>query len=310
MPSSSRPWLQIHFCVLLWGFTAIIGKLVSLSALTLVWWRMALVAGTLFCLTRFWKGFGAMPPRLRATYAGIGILVALHWLTFYGAIKLSNASVATTCLALTPVFIAFVEPLLGSRNFDICNVILGLAVVPGVALVVGGTPADMRLGILVGISSSLLVAVLSSLNTRFAGEGDALSITGIEMAAGVAFLTMVGPVLPHQGSLLTVPGLYDASLLLLLAFGCTLLPFALSLIAMRKLSAFAVALALNMEPVYAIVLAILILGEQHQLHAAFYLGVTIIVLVVFSHPWIAAQRARPPAASNSGTAGHQGKTSN
>src|SRR3546814_3147978 len=97
-PAAKAQW-QIHLCVVLWGFTAILGKLITLPALPLVWWRMLLVTVALALLPRVWRALRAMPPRLLLAYAGIGGLVALHWLTFYGAIKLSNASVGATCIA-------------------------------------------------------------------------------------------------------------------------------------------------------------------------------------------------------------------
>ena len=140
MLPSTRALLQIHFCVVLWGFTAILGKLITLGALQLVWWRMLLVCAALLLVKRFWVGLKPLPPKLIATYAGIGVLVALHWLTFYGSVKLANASVAATCMALTPIFISFVEPYLARRKFDSSEVIFGIAAIPGVALVVGGTP--------------------------------------------------------------------------------------------------------------------------------------------------------------------------
>src|SRR5215470_1977510 len=103
MPASSkRALIQIHFCVVLWGFTAIIGKAITLPALPLVWWRMVLVTTALLLLRSFWIELKHMPLRLAATYAGIGVIVAMHWLAFYGSIKLSNASVAATSMAFTP----------------------------------------------------------------------------------------------------------------------------------------------------------------------------------------------------------------
>src|SRR5262245_7626493 len=137
MSAQTRAWLQIHFCVVLWGFTAILGKLITLPALPLVWWRMVLVAGALLVVGRFWSGLRRLPRNLIGVYAGIGMLVAVHWLTFYASIKLSNASVAATCMALTPVFISFVEPVLVNRRFDPSELFFGLAVIPGVILVVG-----------------------------------------------------------------------------------------------------------------------------------------------------------------------------
>jgi drug/metabolite transporter (DMT)-like permease len=286
-----RAWLQIHFCVVLWGFTAILGKLITLPALQLVWWRMLLVWAALLLVPQFWAGVRRLQPHLVAIYAGIGMLVALHWLTFYASIKLSNASVAVTCLAVAPAFIAFIEPLLLQRRVDPRELLFGLAVVPGVVLVVGGTPDGMRLGILVGAISALLMAVFNSLNKRFIEQGAALSVTGIEMGAGAAILTVATLALPAEAFML--PTARDATLLIVLALGCTLLPFALALIAMRQLSAFATGLVVNLEPVYAIVLAIALLGEQRELGASFYAGVAVILLVVFSHPWLQRSSRQP-----------------
>jgi drug/metabolite transporter (DMT)-like permease len=284
--------MQIHFCVVLWSFTAILGKLISLATLPLVWWRMMLVSGTLVMVPRFWRGLAGMPPRLMATYAGIGVVVAVHWLTFYGSIRLANASVAVTCLALTPVFLAFIEPFVAGRRFDVRELLFGVAAIPGVALVVGGTPTNMRLGIAVGVVSSLLVAVFASLNKRFIGNSDALSVTGLEMGAGLLVLSIVAPLFTAQ-PVFVMPAADDAMLLVILAMGCTLLPFAISLAALRHVTAFSTTIALNMEPVYAIVLAIVLLGEQRELSPSFYLGVAIVLAAVFLHPWVVPRPAQP-----------------
>jgi drug/metabolite transporter (DMT)-like permease len=279
----TRAWLQLHFCVVLWGFTAIFGPLITLPALPLVWWRMALVGLALLLVAKFWRGVGALSGRQFAIYAGIGVLVALHWLTFYGSIKLSNASVGATCMALMSVLMAFIEPIIVRRRFDPRELLFGLAVIPGVLLVIGGTPVAMRLGIAVGILSVLILCVFAALNKRYIGQAEALTMTGVEMGAGALFLTCVGPLLPGGEALFMLPSLRDGLLLLALAMGCTLLPFTLGLIAMRQLSAFSTALALNLEPVYAIVLAILLLDEQRELAWPFYAGVAIILGVVLLH---------------------------
>jgi drug/metabolite transporter (DMT)-like permease len=281
----------MHFCVVLWGFTAILGKLISLAAVPLVWWRMVIVSGSLLLVPRVWSGLSRLPRRLIAIYAGIGVIVALHWLTFYASIKLANASVAATCMALIPLFISFFEPFLVKRRLDASELIFGLAVIPGVALVAGGTPHGMHLGLAVGAVSALFAAIFATLNKRFIGDSDTLSVTGIEMGAGALFVTIVASLWLTE-PLWTLPSAHDAALLILLATGCTLLPFALSLVVLRQLSTFSTALAINMEPVYAIALAMLLLGEQRQLAPSFYLGVAIILLVVFLHPWLSF---RPPA---------------
>jgi drug/metabolite transporter (DMT)-like permease len=297
-----RAQWQIHLCVLLWGFTAILGKLITLGALALVWWRMLLVALALVLVPRVWRGLRALPARLATAYAGIGVLVALHWLTFYGAIKLANASVAVSCIALGPVFLALVEPWIARRRFDPRELVLGIAVVPGVALVVGGVPAHMHAGIAVGVASALLVAIFGAWNKRLVEHADPLVVTFVELGVGMLFLTLVGAVLLATGlgtaaglaGDALLPGTRDALLLLLLALACTLFPFALSLVALRHLSAFQAQLAVNLEPVYAIVLAVLLLGEQRELGVSFYAGVAIILLAVFVHPWL-TRRPAPPA---------------
>ena len=177
MTPQRRAFLQVHLCVLLWGFTAILGKLITLPALPLVWARMLLVVVALALLPKVWRGLRAMPPRLFWAYAGVGVLVALHWLTFYGAIKLANASVGATCMALATAFTALVEPWLAGTRFSKRDLALGIAVLPGVALVVGGVPDDMRIGIAVGALSALFVAIFGSLNKRLVDHGDPLTVT-------------------------------------------------------------------------------------------------------------------------------------
>jgi len=285
-PTGKAQW-QIHFCVILWGFTAILGKLITLQALALVWWRMLIVVAALALVPTVWRGLRAMPLRLIAAYAGIGCLVALHWLTFYAAIKLANASVAATCMGVGPAFLALVEPWLTGRRFDARELALGVLVIPGVVLVAGGVPASMHLGLGVGILSALLVALFGALNKRLVEHADPLTVTGVELGAGTLLLTALAPLLPHDGPLLPIPELHDLILLLILSIGCTLLPYTVALAALRKLSAFYVQLATNLEPIYAIALAIVLLGEQRELGLMFYLGVAIILLSVFAHPLLA-----------------------
>jgi drug/metabolite transporter (DMT)-like permease len=292
MSEVGKAQLQIHFCVLLWGFTAIFGRLITLPALALVLWRMLIVVAVLALLPSVWRSLRSMRPRLIAAYAGIGVLVALHWLTFYAAIKLSNASVGATCMAVGPVFLAIIEPFITRSRFDPRELALGILVIPGVVLVVGGVPQAMHLGLIVGVVSALLVALFSALNKRLVEQADPLTVTGIELGAGALLLVLLAPVLPHDGPMFPLPDGRDALLLLALSLGCTLLPYSLALKALRKLSAYSVQLATNLEPVYAIVLAIPLLGEQRELAPSFYAGVAIILLSVLAHPLLARGRPR------------------
>jgi drug/metabolite transporter (DMT)-like permease len=296
MTAERKALLQIHVCVGLWGFTAILGKLISLPAAALVWWRMLIVALALLLLPRVWRSLRAMPPRLIAIYAGIGVVVALHWLTFYGAIKLANASVAATCMALGSVFAAVLEPRLTGRRMSWRELALGLAAIPGVALVVGGIDPGMRVGFVVGAVSGALTAVFTVLNKRWATRSDALAVTWVEMFAGWLFVWLCLPLvalLPDADGSLALPDARDGALLLVLALACTVLPFALSLVALRQVSAFSMQLALNLEPVYAIGLAILLLGEHRELSGTFYLGVAIVLAAVFVQPLLGRRNLHP-----------------
>jgi drug/metabolite transporter (DMT)-like permease len=298
MTNTTKAWLQIHLCVVLWGFTAILGKLITLDALPLVLWRMALVAAILLLLPSVLRSLRQMPIQLIGVYTGIGILVTLHWLTFYGAIRLSNASVAVTCIATVPVFLAILEPVLAGRRFRFSELLLGVLVLPGIVLVVGGTPAAMNAGIIMGLISALFVALFAALNKRYVLKADALTVTSIEMAAGALFLLVIGvmyqllPAMPTVAGIVETPAdLFalpqgnDVVWLLILALGCTLLPFVLSLVALRHLSAYASSLAVNLEPLYAIALAVVFLGEQQEVSASFYVGAALIVSVVLIYPW-------------------------
>ena len=285
-PPAHTALLQIHFCVVLWGFTAILGKLISLPALPLVWWRMLLVVVAIALWPPVWRALRAADARTLLLFSGAGVIVALHWLTFYGAIKLSNASVAASCMAIAPIFMAIVEPWIARRSFDPRELLIGIVALPGVALVVGGTPEAMRAGILVGGLSAFLVAIFGSLNKRIVERAAPLLMTWVELAAGTAFLGVVALLMPGPGPAFPLPDGHDFALLATLSIACTLLPFTLSLHALRHTSAFTAQLAISLEPVYAVLLAIVLLGEQRELSAPFYLGVALIVGSVLVHTLI------------------------
>jgi drug/metabolite transporter (DMT)-like permease len=283
MLPARKALLQIHLCVVIWGFTAILGKLITLPAFALVWWRMFLVVAALVFIPAFWRGLHRMSLRSIGIFTGIGVVVALHWVSFYGAIKLANASVAATCMGVAPIIMSVVEPWITNRRFDPRELLIGIAAVPGVVLVVGGTPDGMRLGIAVGVLSAFLVAVFGSLNKRFVEYGEPLAVTGLELAAGTLFLTVLSVTFGGDLTRLPLPDVHDAALLLVLAIACTLFPFALSLVALRNLSAFSAQLAVSLEPVYAVVLAVLLLSEQRELGLQFYAGLAVILGSVFAH---------------------------
>jgi len=281
-----RALIELHICVVLWGFTAILGKLITLPATQLVWWRMLLVTIALACFPRVWRALKTIPPRMMLTFAGVGGVVALHWLAFYGSVKLANASVAATTMALAPAVTALIEPAITGARFERHNLLLGILVIPGVALVVGGIPDSMHLGFWVGVVSAALAALFNALNKRYLGHHDAMAVTWLELGAGFVVLAAIAAIAAPDGAGVVLPSVRDGAWLLVLAILCTLIPFAVSLATLRHLSAFTAQLAINLEPVYAILIAVTFLGEARELDGMFFLGVAIVLAAVFGHGWL------------------------
>jgi drug/metabolite transporter (DMT)-like permease len=298
-PTLKAHW-QLHFCVLLWGFTPILGAMISLPAAPLVWWRMGLVTVLLFALPGVLAGALALPRRMVLIYAGIGVIVALHWLAFYGAIKLANASIAATCLGAATAFTAVIEPMVTGRRFVARDLWLGFAVIPGVALVAGGLTAGQVAGFIVGVVAALGATLFTSFNKRYIEGADPKVVTALELGAGALFMTLVLPVLPDTWrggeAVYPLPAGDDVWLLAVFVVFCTALPFVLSLVALKHLSAFVAQMAVNLEPIYAVALAAVLLGETKELTTQFYLGVAILFGAVFLPSLVARLRlARKPA---------------
>jgi drug/metabolite transporter (DMT)-like permease len=286
MSPERRALIELHLCVVLWGITAILGKLITLPATQLVWWRMLLVTLALACFPRVWRAMRLIPPRAMLTFAAIGGVVALHWLAFYGSVKLANASVAATTMALAPAVTALIEPWITGARFERHNLLLGILVIPGVALVVGGIPDSMHMGFWMGVLSAVLAAAYNALNKRHLGHHDAMAVTWLELGAGFLVVSAIAAIAAPDAEAFLMPTVHDGAWLLVLAILCTLIPFAVSLATLRHLSAFTAQLAINLEPLYAIVLAVLFLGEARDLDGMFFSGVAIVLAAVFGHGWL------------------------
>lgn len=286
MSTESIARLKIHFCVLLWGFTGILGVYITLPALDLVWWRMLLVAFILFLIPQVWRAISKIPPKLIGIYCLIGLFVGLHWYTFYDSIKHSNASIAATCMAFAPLFISLIEPIVLRRGFSYKELILSLLVIPAIILVVGGVSIEMYKGIALGAISAFFVAMFSIMNKKWSSLAPPLAVTAIEMLSGTLLLTLLILLKSDTPTYFILPNQQDFILLIVLSLFCTLLPFALSLVALRQLSAYSVQLIINLEPVYTIILAVILLGEQKDLSIPFYIGVFLLISTVMLHPKI------------------------
>ncbi len=286
MTEKQRAYLILHFCVMVWGFTAILGKLISLQALPLVWWRVFLCSVTLFFVVNKAE---RMAPGLRGAMRmlGIGMVIGVHWLCFYGAIKLSNASVALAMMAMTSFFSALVEPLILKKRFVWRELVLGILILPGMWLIIDDLDWTMRQGVMVGTLSALLAAIFTSLNKREIDlySPKPLTMSFYELTGGVIITSIALAVVQPDWETIIPVGI-DWLWLFILAYFCTLLTHFLVLKAMRHLGAFTVNLTTNLEPVYGIALAILIFREDQHLHPSFYIGVLIVLCAVLCHPFL------------------------
>lgn len=287
LTAEKRAYLELHVAVLLFGLTAILGDLIQLTALVLVWWRVLLTSGSLVPFVRPRTLYRDLGGPLFWRFVGIGVLVALHWLTFYGAVKLSNASICLICFATTSFFTAFLEPLIVGRPFRWYEALLGILIIPGMVLIVRSVDPGMYWGIIVGLLSAFLAATFSTLNKKYLEDHAPTRITFLELSSAWGFLSIVLLVFLLTGQdfgAFFPPTILDWGYLLVLVLLCTTLAYTLSLRALRYLSAFVANLTVNLEPVYGIILAWLLLNEQKELSPNFYLGVGIILVAVFSYP--------------------------
>ncbi len=287
MKAEKRAYLELHIAVLLFGFTAILGDLIVLKAVPLVWWRVFITSISLFILIGFGKTLKNIPRKTIFQFMGIGVLVGLHWITFFGSIKYSNASICLVCLATTSFFTAFLEPLLTSSKFKWYELVIGAMIIPGMILVVNNIEIGMMTGVWLGIVSALLASLFAIFNKSLVNEADSLSITFIELSSACLFISLLFPAyyqyFPDDNFW---PVGTDWIYLIVLALLCTTLAYVLALRALKYISAFAANLTVNLEPVYGIFLAIWILNENKELNQGFYLGVFIILLAVFSYPFV------------------------
>jgi drug/metabolite transporter (DMT)-like permease len=275
-----KAFVQLHIAILLAGFTGVLGRLISINEGLLVWYRLfftAIALGIMALITkkvslRFHKSFFSL--------IGIGFIIALHWVFFYGSIKYSNVSVGLVCFSSIGFFSSIVEPLLLKRKIDPVEVLLGIAVMFGVYLIFHFAN-NYQLGIVFGLISSFLAALFTILNKSMVGKHNPETISFYELGGGWIALTFF---LPFYFQFFPVERYLPTSLdfvwLMVLSLFCTVLAFNLSIRSLQNISPFTVNLSYNLEPVYGIALAFLIYQEHRELGPSFYFGIGIIFLTV------------------------------
>jgi drug/metabolite transporter (DMT)-like permease len=271
----------------MWGFTGILGKLIHLESLVIVWHRVliAFLALGLFMVVRKY------PMRITSAkdglkLVGVGIIVAMHWITFYKSIQLSTASLGILCLSTTTLHVTWLEPLVMRRPFQRIEFLLGLLVIFGIYFVSSDFKANEYEALGYGLVSALCAALFSVFNGKLAQTIPTPTITLFEMLTGFVFISIV---LAFQGRFSTelfVMTQSDFYWLLFLGILCTSFAFLVTIEIVKMLGAFTVSLSINLEPIYTILLAIFILNEHTLLNSKFYIGAALIILVVVLNAWI------------------------
>lgn len=280
MPNDKlKSYFHLHFIVFIWGFTAVLGKLISLSALPLVWYRMVVAVSIIFLFVKFSKISLDVSKRLMFGFLFSGLVIAMHWLTFFHAIKVSNISVTLACLSTGALFASILEPIFYGKKIVLYEVFFGLLVVLGLGIIfkVEGNYVE---GILLALTSAFLSATFSVINGKFAQYNNAAVITFYELLGGVVFLSAY---LLFSGSFtyeFFQISMNDLLWLLVLGSVCTAYAFLASVKVMKYLTPYTVMLTINMEPIYGIILGIIVFSESERMSTEFYIGASIILTTV------------------------------
>ncbi len=275
--------LKMHLAVLLFGFTAILGNLIELSAIMIVWWRVLITSISLLFFISFGKKLLLIKRKYLLRFCGIGVIIGLHWICFFGAVKWANSSVALICMATTALFTALIEPYINRTTISKLEVFTGAIIIPGMILLVSATSLELRWGFIPGILAAVFASLFAILNKKYIHEADYFSITFLELTSATIFISIMLPMLFlfSEDTQFFPPGLYDWIYLLVLALLCTTLAHVLALSALKEITAFNSNLIINLEPLYGILMAIFLLKEHQDLSSGFYLGSIIILIVIF-----------------------------
>jgi len=292
MPSDNvKSYLHLHLIVFIWGFTAVLGALISLDALALVWYRMVLAVFFILCYVWYHKVPLQISKKILLQLLFAGVVIALHWFTFFRAIKVSNVSVTLACLSTGAFFTSFLEPILYGRKIIWYEVFFGVIVIVGLSIIFRVESQYIE-GILLGLSSAFLSALFSVYNSKFAKVYNPTLISFYELTGGIIFfsLLLLGTN-SFSASFFSVSA-SDWMYLAILSSLCTAYAFIASVKVMRFLSPYTVMLTINLEPIYGIILAVLVFHEKEKMSPQFYLGALIILVTVITNGIVKYYRSK------------------
>lgn len=275
-----KAFLQLHIAVFLAGFTGVLGKLISLNEGLLVWYRLLITVATLWILYMLQKKIRTQSLKTIVQLSIVGMIAALHWVTFYASIKWANVSVALVCFSSIGFFTAICEPVILKHRVRISEILLGLLTIAGIFLIFHFDPR-YKAGIIVGIVSALLGSIFPIFNRRFVRKMTSENLMLFELTGGFILLTLLLPFyLKFVTKVVLFPDWMDLIWLLILSWLCTIVAFNLMTKSLQKISAFTVNLTYNLEPLYGILLAFIIYKEHKTLNEGFYWGLGLILLSI------------------------------
>jgi drug/metabolite transporter (DMT)-like permease len=279
----SKNEIVLHITVLIWGFTGILGALISISAVNLVWYRVLIASISLLIYFNL-KGKNLKISKSQfIQYIATGGLVGLHWLLFFQSIKVSTVSVTLVCLSSLTLFTSILEPIIKKERIAPIDIITGIIIIIGIGLIFT-FESDYALGIILGLSCAIIASLFSIINSNLVKTNSATTISFYEMVGAFlwvsVYILLFEPI--SEGFILDKS---DFLYLMLLGTICTAAAYVAGVAVMKELSAFKVALVTNLEPVYGIILAWLFFGQKEKMSWGFYLGSIIILGTIFLYPY-------------------------
>jgi len=272
---------SLHFMVVILGLTGVFGKLISLESLNLVWYRMLIAFLSLFIYLLIRKEAFSISKIDFFGLLGVGVLVTLHWIFFFGSIKeTGSVSIAVVCLSTSSLFSALIEPLFFERKLLIYELVMGLVVIIALIYILG-TDSENILGYIYGVLAAFFGTMFTLFNAKYINKVSASKITMVEMLSGVIIISAIFVYNNDYTAFTNSISFSDFSYLLILGILCTSMIFVWMTEIMKYISPYSLIMAINMEPIYSIILALIIFGESEYMSTSFYIGSFVIIITVF-----------------------------
>jgi drug/metabolite transporter (DMT)-like permease len=282
---TTTDYLKLQFIVAILGFTAILGRLTVISSLGVVFWRTLIAAAGMFIVAKLMKKNFALPFKKALPLLGIGVVMSLHWICFFGSARAATIAVSLVSFSTTSFFTSLIEPIVSKKKISWVEVFLGVLVVAGMYFVFK-FEGKYLLGIIIGLIGAFLATIFSTINAKIANQYDAQLVTFYEMVGAFlgCFIYIPLIIFFSKEEFLLIPQGNDWLWIAILGLGCTVYPYIEMMKLLRKISAFMLNLSINLEPIYGIVLAYLVFGEKEKMTAGFYIGGVLILASVLLYP--------------------------